>query len=140
MPFQKHKRTSNMKESIKAFSAIIMLLFYAIGNIPVEIIHQFVHAHVTVVVHSIAQEKDPCHVSLYHEGRDGSCEHKTHVVTLDSCNLCHLIFHSDPLIVTNSFQQTNQSYFFSNEHVASGLPGDFVVQLPSRAPPVLFIA
>ena len=140
MPFLKHTRTNNIKESLKAFSAIIVLFLCVVGNIQVDIIHQFVHANQMVVAHSVEQEKDPCHISFYHEGRNGSCDHETHLTEVEKCSLCNLIIHSDQVVLSNTSSQFVHSYFFMNERVVSGLSHDIAAQLPSRAPPVLFLA
>jgi hypothetical protein len=136
MLLQKHSQT-NFTESLKAFSAIILLLLYGIGNIPVALIHQFVHAHDAVVAHTIEQEKDPCHLSIYHAYRDGSCHHETHVTKVEKCNLCHLIFHNDQIVLSSSTSQFIQSFCFINDRVVSALLRDITDQLPSRAPPFL---
>jgi hypothetical protein len=136
MLLQKHNRT-NILEGIKAFSAIILLLLYGIGNIPVELIHQFVHAHETIVAHTDEQEKDPCHVTIYHANRDGSCDHETHLTKVEKCNLCHLLFHSDQIALSVSSSEFTRSYFSINERAVITILRDIAVQLPSRAPPFI---
>lgn len=134
MSSQKHNRT-NILEGLKAFSAIILLLLYSVGNIPVELVHQIVHAHETIVAHTDEQEKDPCHVSIYHADREGSCDHEAHLTKIEKCNLCHLIFHSDQIALSSSASQITPSYFSFNKRAVTTLLCDVVVQLPSRAPP-----
>jgi hypothetical protein len=132
----KHNWT-NIMESLKVFSAITLLLLYGIGNIPVELIHEFVHTHYTIVAHTIEQEKDPCHVSIYHANSDGSCDHETHLTKVEKCNLCHLLFHNDHVALSSSATQFTPSFFSNDERAIITFPREIVVQLPSRAPPLI---
>jgi hypothetical protein len=140
MSLKKSVRNINTRESLKAFFAIIFLLLYVAGNAPVEIIHQFIHANDAHVSHSADQEKDPCHNTIYHVGKKDNCHHDTHLVKLAKCSLCDLIIHSDHVAIVNQSSESVQSYFLINEHVLPGLPHHIALQLPSRAPPVLFTA
>lgn len=141
MLFRKYKGASyNIKGDFKVFSTVIILFFYVIGNIPPPFFHSLVYVHDSVVSHAAEQEKDACHVSLYHEGRDGSCEHKTHLVKVEKCSLFHPVLQKDGVTFSNSSSQFVYFYFSINEHMVSCLSHDVAVQLPPRAPPVLFSA
>lgn len=133
----KHMRI-NMQESLKALVAIGLLLLYGIGNIPVEVVHQFVHAHSTAVAHTVKAEHDPCHIRLYHGERAGRCDHQKHLVKLEKCSLCHAIVHKDHVVLSSFAFSFNPSYSFVSGSVIAILPYPNYLALSSRGPPATF--
>ena len=128
---------NNIWNSLRAFSAIFLLLFYMISNTSVEVFHQFVHAHDdTAIAHTLQDEKDPCHRTIYHASKDNSCAHE-HLTKIKKCNLCDLISHTDQVVVSFSLNPFNPSYFSHGLFVIQDWHGNTITGLPSRGPPAL---
>lgn len=133
--FTKANWNRTVSESFKALSAILLIAFYFIGNTQVEVFHEFLHHHDSIVVHTFEAEKDPCHRSLFHRDKNDGCEHKTHLTTAYKCKLCSFFCHSDHLIVSNSFSEfTPSDCILISELKSVQLTGD-PAQQSSRAPP-----
>ncbi len=75
---------------------VISLLFlYFLGSSRIESLHKLFHKE--EVAHSSLDESDPCHITLYHQQRDGGCDHTSHFVKEDKCSLCDIQFNSNPI-------------------------------------------
>jgi hypothetical protein len=115
---------------------LLMVLVYLAGAIQFNVIHAALHATALEELHSPENEQEACHKAIYHQAQEGSCHHKTHLVTNDKCSLCHLIVPvADPVIIE---QQPE-----INEHQSrvplisySSTCQEFIPLLPARAPPV----
>lgn len=126
-----------LKQGLKALASGLLLALYLIGNTPVEVVHQFSHAHDSVVSHNEEQESDPCHRALYHADQQEGCAHKLHFTKVEKCKQCHVVAHVDQL----TFSDPSVEYIFSDfthgEISISGALSNIVVHLPARAPPVI---
>lgn len=136
MGLKKLHWVNHLSQGLKALLAIILLLFYLIGSTPVALFHQFLHAGENVVAHAPAQEKDPCHRAVYHPGLSNSCHHQSHVVSGVKCDLCHLLIHSDQIVVSISSTAFHGHESVFNEPVIAVHPLGILTYLPARAPPV----
>lgn len=132
-----HRQSITMvRGSIGKILTTFFFMLYIAGSIHLEWCHSIIHEHTVIVSHSYEQEKDPCHRSIYHGDAEQGCDHQSHVVWSDECQLCDIASSADKIFVI----QTN----VPNVHFK---PGDFVhfkqstdsywaVILSSRAPPV----
>jgi hypothetical protein len=136
MSFGKATENKSVKDSLRAVFAGLLLVFYAAGNIQVEVLHQFFHSHANAVVHSAEQEKDRCHRAIYHEKDDG-CGHKSHLTKVEKCGLCHLFAHNDQLTIADSSCEFIGSNSAISKNLISVQLTDVTGHLPSRAPPVI---
>ncbi len=71
----------------------LLLAVYVLGSSNIYV-HGFLSHHPLPDQHAAEVENDPCHISLYHQERDGGCEHDTHLVAIEKCAFCHLAFQS----------------------------------------------
>lgn len=117
---------------------VILLLFpYLLASSNINSFHDLVHTHPTSELHATVDESDPCHISVYHQGRWGGCDHDTHLINEDKCSLCdseltstHVLFGFT--VIINSFSALN------NESDINPLSfKGFYSYSSSRAPPVL---
>lgn len=115
---------------------VLLLLFYVIGVLQVESFHSLFHAHDKAELHSVNEEKDPCHRTVYHGEKEQSCEHKTHLKKSDTCASCAVCISS--VYLTNHYFESRilsfTAAFFSHEEVFSAASP--FCQKSSRAPPV----
>lgn len=131
--------SAGIERSFKATFALLFLLSYLIGNTQFEL-HRFNHADENALLHSANQEKDPCHLTLYHHATKNGCEHKTHISENHKCTLCDLSSHSHQVII--SFRAETLFRFF-DDYPISNLDAKLIdsdTNLPSRAPPSLVVS
>jgi hypothetical protein len=129
-----------IRQRLTPFLCFTMLVFFVIGNLQVESLHQFLHSHQHTVSHTEVQESDPCHRSLYHNDQKRGCGHQSHLIVSDKCELCDLITHSDAIVLSSPDSISNN--YFTTEPVICSASVLSIGQsnLPSRAPPVFFIS
>lgn len=68
---------------------VLLLLFYmaAFVHSPVGMPH--VH-HEEDIHHGDSCVKDACHITIFHPGGEGGCDHKYHFTqSIEDCDLCH---------------------------------------------------
>jgi len=80
---------------LKYSLVISLLLLYFIGSSRIESFHKLFHENESV--HSAQVERDPCHIKVFHQQKDGGCDHTSHYVKEDKCALCDIQFHSNTL-------------------------------------------
>lgn len=86
----KRKREWATSQLTKGWAVIALLFLYLLGSANVESCHSFFHRHEASVIHTEQNETDPCHITLYHQERDGGCHHDSHFVNEEKCSLCHV--------------------------------------------------
>lgn len=91
------KRQSN-RLRFQPWLAVLLLSLYVCGTIGADLGHQFFHAHHDTALHTVVQEKDPCHRALYHHDITHGCHHRSHVGKVEKHKHCHTLFHADQLI------------------------------------------
>ena len=128
-----HNKTTNC---FRACCAVFLLVLYITGNTQFEGFHKLFHAHQVVADHSIANEKDPCHRSIYHHEKNKDL-HRSHLIKAENCNLCHVFFHTDQLTFADSSCKFIPSGSAFTERLIAVQLTDIIVQLPLRAPPVI---
>lgn len=118
------------------WAAVFLLTLYLAGNVQVESFHDLVHS-LEKSLHSVEQEKDPCHRAIYHEIKNDGCDHKTHFTAIKKCPLCHVVpVNVQHVEASNAFQYIHLSNDFGH-YLSSGIVIPAFSDLPSRAPPVL---
>lgn len=86
----------NILKLLKGSFVISLLLLYFLGSSRIESFHKFFHED--VVLHTAQDESDPCHLTLYHQQRDGGCDHTSHFVEEEKCSFCDIQFYSNPIV------------------------------------------
>ncbi len=133
------KKTTLRKrqDSIWQMLTLLLLVFYIAVTSSLQILHVFAHDHEQAVTHSPEQEKDPCHRLLYHHDDAQSCDHDSHLVASDTCDMCDLAYHGDQALLNTFILRTarlKQEYF---SHHKVNLDSYWAVISSSRAPPAL---
>jgi hypothetical protein len=90
-----------LKTLARLLGASALLFLYAIGSTQTGYLHQLFHPEEISATHSVAQEQDPCHRSLYH-GVDTGCRHEFHLAKMQSCGFCHTLVHADQIVFDTS--------------------------------------
>jgi len=134
MFFRKVKWDKKLWERFKTFAGLLLLLLYFTANVQVESFHRVFHS-LEKALHSLEQEKDPCHRAIYHEVKNEGCDHKTHVTAIKKCSLCHIVPFSDQHAVIR--QCSKSTVLPTSFEVVSVLFSwsDSFYNLPARAPP-----
>jgi len=116
-------------------SLMISLVFlYFIGSSRIESIHKIFHKD--VVLHTATDESDPCHLTLYHQQRDGGCEHTSHFVEKERCSLCGIQFHSNPIAEVSAIGLPISFNLVSTPLFLKLIIEEVDYQFTGRAPPV----
>lgn len=126
-----------MKHRVGRVVTLLLLVLYMAGSSDFEVLHSLVHVHDQIVTHSAEQEHDPCHRSMYHRDVEQGCDHESHFVVSNKCQMCDLAFHGDQHIVVSLVFNTEK---FSSPHFDGykvKLDSYWCVISSSRAPPSL---
>lgn len=127
----------NLIGFIKYAAIVLLAASYLVGNAPFEAFHKIFHPQEAIVVHTIDQEKNSCHRSIYHQEKETNCAHKAHLAKLDKCKLCHALSHSDHIASFNSSCEFIQVDIGASIKRIAVLIIRFDSNLPSRAPPLV---
>lgn len=94
---------------IKTSLVFICVLVYLMGSLSFESLHKLFtdHAHTT---HTLQQEQDPCHITLFHKERADGCKHATHFVEVDNCTLCDHSLPVQSALLTETTSILSDSY------------------------------
>jgi hypothetical protein len=133
------KRTYHQGKSNQGvlWSVLLLLVLYVVGTTEVESIHGLLHdSGDETVLHSVVNERDACHQSIYHNKTDQDCGHKSHIVESNKCPLCQLTVQSAQILTKSEVVE-----LACTTHVGSGLlpillDGSSSALIPARAPPV----
>ncbi|MGE0586978.1 MAG: hypothetical protein AB7O48_00275 [Cyclobacteriaceae bacterium] len=131
------KKTKGNYSLAGSLLLITLAFMYLLGTVEVQSIHTFLHnSQDEVALHSKENESNACHQKVYHNKKEESCSHKSHVVALKKCPLCQLTIQSlqlfTPSLSTGIFISVDELHF-ADEHIVSISAGQL---LPARAPPV----
>jgi hypothetical protein len=126
-----------MRNGISKILAFLFVILYVVGTSNLDLLHKLVHKHKAAVTHNEEQEKDHCHRLIYHNDVERGCNHHSHSIVSDNCQMCDMACHGDQSIVPDiSFGPTE----FSSEHFdfyKQSLGSYWAVISSSRAPPAL---
>ena len=68
---------------------LLLAVYVFIDLIPPGLVPHSEHDHLGFT--DLALEKDPCHISIFHPGESGGCNHKFHFTKQPGdCPLCHV--------------------------------------------------
>ena len=75
---------------LRLLGVVGCLLPFLLGQIQQSVYHQLEHSHLQEGQHTAADEADPCHLSIFHEGAANACDHPTHLSHSEQeCQWCH---------------------------------------------------
>ncbi|MFM8743358.1 MAG: hypothetical protein ACKODM_08555 [Cytophagales bacterium] len=66
-------------------ATVVLLFLYGVGSFPGDSFHAIVHPKEVAALHSLENEHDACHQSLFHADAKKGCEHKTHLMSGSKC-------------------------------------------------------
>lgn len=128
---------NTIKMRTRGFFICLLLALYLCGTSGFEILHHIIHLHEHAVEHTEQAEEDPCHRALYHQDKENGCEHRSHIVVADKCDLCDVIAPVDALSL--SLFSFTSDFLFPEKNTF----GRYIIHtganlhLPSRAPPAV---
>lgn len=134
-----HTKTSKMHPPslLWQLATVVLLFLYGVGSFPGESFHAIVHPKEVSALHSVENENDACHQSLFHADANKGCEHKTHLVNGSKCAFTQ-IGHQSLHVVENpphvyDFVPVVPKLETTDIYFVSAFAGFF----SSRAPPVV---
>jgi len=137
MRFKRTPWLKKLKTGLKVLAIGVCAAFYLIGNSPFEAFHKIFHQQDSIVRHTVDEEKNSCHRSIYHQENESGCAHKSHITKLDKCKLCHALSHSYHVATFNSSFEFIQSESCTSLKSVAAIAFHFDSNLPSRAPPIV---
>jgi hypothetical protein len=136
--FQKIQK-NYIANSAKILAVVLLAAAYIIGNSPDEALHKLFHNQEAVVVHTIDQEKNSCHRSIYHQEKEDGCQHKSHISKVDACSLCHALSHIDQIAISDSTCEFISTGVEITGKLISHHLSLIETNLPARAPPTAYL-
>lgn len=127
------KETSNRLPSL---IALTLLVLYVSCYLHTEVIHHLSHTQKVQDLHSIENEKNPCHRSVYHHEKK-SCEHKAHLTKSDTCSECQFSIDHNKYLDTQQLAATIVHYNSFEVIAIAFFIADFSIHRSDRAPPVV---
>jgi len=73
----------------------LLILFYLIGSLQLDSLHQILHQHEESASHSEEAEQNACHRTIFHLATENACDHPTHLTELKKCPWCQGTLHQD---------------------------------------------
>lgn len=113
-PFMK-----SLKRIAKVLVLMCLVLSVALAS-QFETFHSFFHGGTHGETHSEKQEADPCHRLIYHNDVEQGCDHGSHLLFADKCDMCDLEYRAvcvweHELIGENpEFEETPFSLLYEN--------------------------
>jgi hypothetical protein len=95
-------RVANIVKVLRQTCWVLLLALYAAAALKVDSIHELVHAREFAELHSVEQENNPCHKSVYHQEAEKGCEHKSHITENTKCPLCEYNSSVDELLTDHT--------------------------------------
>lgn len=124
-----------LKRRAKQIFTLLFLVLYLAGTSQLEFVHSFAHDHEESVSHSDEQEKNPCHRLIYHNDKKESCDHRSHVMASDKCQMCDAIYHGDQNLLSDIAFPVPDLYEEQFALYKINLDSYWAVISSSRAPP-----
>jgi hypothetical protein len=129
-------RITNIIKALRQACWVLLLALYAAAALKVDSIHELIHSTEFAELHSVEQESNPCHKSVYHQEAENGCEHKSHITENTKCALCECKVTPDQL-VEEFFAQSNVERAQSKQTIwCDAEPTSATISLASRGPPV----
>lgn len=73
----------------------LLILFYLIGSLQLDSLHQILHQHDQSATHTEEAELNACHRAIFHLATENACDHPTHLTELKKCPWCIGTLHQD---------------------------------------------
>jgi len=124
-----------LKTLARMLGALALFVLYGIGSTQTGYLHQLFHPEEVTAVHTIAQEQDPCHRSLYH-GVDTGCRHEFHLAKMQSCGLFHTLVHADQILFESSTLTSHGACLAPEISIREGIASIIAISRLTRGPPV----
>jgi len=131
-------RINNTKKGsggLSFFIVAFLLILYLVGVVEISPIHSSIHSENDKELHSAPNEENACHQAVYHNRTEDSCKHKSHIVELKNCSLCHLTLQSQHLADVKPSDGWTISSPPSQGETQTTFVGDVLTLIPSRGPP-----
>lgn len=114
---------------------VMLLLFYVAAFVysPIGVPH--IH-HEDEIHKGDACRTDACHISVYHPGFKGGCNHKSHITrAMDECDLCNVILPRQIVSSTLPHIDFDIEFAFNPGFIFNETPLVEVCQHADRGPP-----
>jgi hypothetical protein len=131
------KIARTLKKPLKACSVILLLFLYLLGSAGIESLHNFLHEQERSALHVVENERDPCHVTIYHDEGNAGCDHASHIVKEDTCSLCDSQLHNAHIILSGVFSVGSVFATTAPLHITYVCVDGVYSNSSGRAPPVL---
>lgn len=106
IPSSVNAKATKRKNKRVLYGVFFLAVLYFLGSIEIQSFHAWLHNSTNETeLHSAANESNGCHQNVYHNKKEKSCEHKSHLVALKKCPLCQLTLQSLHLIVEKDQQK-----------------------------------
>lgn len=86
--------TTTHNALLKRSALLLLVLLYSAGTLKLEWLHRLIHEHEPAGLHSVEQERNPCHQAIYHAAAKQACEHPTHLTPDWKCPVCDIVCQS----------------------------------------------
>lgn len=113
----------------------LLLVLYIAGTSH-QVLHSFVHDH-DAELDSAEEEADLCQRLVYDKDKAQGCDHESHLIVSDKCQMCDLACNADHIAFSESALSSGE---FLSEHFKfykTGFDSYCAVISSSRAPPAL---
>jgi hypothetical protein len=130
-------RLTNIVKALRQTCWVLLLALYAAAALKVDSIHELVHANEFAELHSVEQENNPCHKSIYHQEAEKGCEHKSHITENTKCPLCEYSSSIDELLPNLVEQSTEASTPALPVLISEGLHFSSTFAHADRGPPTI---
>jgi len=115
----------------------VLLFLYITGAISTDLVHQIIHSHSDVALHSALNEKNPCHKDIYHREKDNGCKHTAHLIKVEKCKHCHILFHADQVTLSATSSKITFHDFVVLTNFMSVTLSGINLQQSLRGPPTI---
>ena len=96
-------------KQLKCLASSILFVAYFLNVVSFESLHQAIHHHAHLELHTEEAESDACHRAIYHAEVSTRCQHDNHISKhADGCDLCDVVLSNSHQSVASS-QTLNRS-------------------------------
>jgi hypothetical protein len=130
-------RLTNIVKALRQTCWVLLLALYAAAALKVDSIHELVHANEFADLHSVEQENNPCHKSIYHQEAEKGCEHKSHITENTKCPLCEYSSSIDELLTHHAEESAETSNAALPVLISEGFLFPSAFAHADRGPPII---
>lgn len=121
---------------LKVWAVLLLIFLNILGPFNIESVHHLLPEHKNIKLHTAQDERDPCHIKLFHQESGGGCDHTSHFVKEDKCPLCDIQFHSNPMAEVSAIVLPPSFNIVSVHPSLKPYLEKVAYQFTGRAPPV----